>query len=322
MASARGGCGAARTRHTNAEGAVGRPGAGPARRRRRGAHGPRPAARLGRPPRAKPADRLTLGEFARLPLELLVVVAVAAPLPATPRRVLAVSAGAVLSVLVLVKVLDIGFFTAFDRPFEPIDDSSHVGIGIETLRDAIGRSSADLRRRCRGRAHCRAPHPPGPGAAARDAGRGRASRLGAPAAAALGVLWVALRVVGAPVASSSAAALAVDEVQAVRAGLADRSVLAREIARDRFHATPGNRLPTGPGQGRPARVRRELRRVGVQDSSFSPRIGATLERGAAQLRAAGLLSRSAFLYLADLRRPQLAGAFHPAVRGPGRRPAA
>ena len=34
------------------------------------------------------------------------------------------------------------------------------------------------------------------------------------AAAVLGVVWVALRVAGAPVASSSAAALAVDEVQA------------------------------------------------------------------------------------------------------------
>ena len=65
-------------------------------------------------------------------------------MPATPRRVLAVVLGAVLSVLVVVKVLDIGFFTAFDRPFSPIDDSGYVGIGIETLRDAIGGSSATL----------------------------------------------------------------------------------------------------------------------------------------------------------------------------------
>jgi hypothetical protein len=38
-------------------------------------------------------DRLDLGGFARLPLELLVVVAVAALLPPTPRRVLAVLSG-------------------------------------------------------------------------------------------------------------------------------------------------------------------------------------------------------------------------------------
>ena len=36
-------------------------------------------------------------------------------------------------------------------------------------------------------------------------------------------------------------------------------------------------------------------RVAVQDSSFSPRVDAVLDRGTAQLRAAGFSSRSAFL---------------------------
>jgi phosphatidylglycerophosphate synthase len=241
-------------------------------------------------------SRLTLGAFARLPLELLVVVAVAALLPANPRRVLAVVVGAVVSVLVLVKVLDIGFFTAFDRPFNPVDDSSYVGIGIETLRDAIGSSSADLAvavavvlivallalpvlallRVTR----VAADH------------RGWALR----AAAALGVVWVALRVVGAPVASSSAAALALDEVQAVRTGLEDRAALARELAHDRFRATPGNRLLTGlRGKDVLLVFVESYGRVAVQDSSFSPGIDAVLDRGTAQLRAAGFSSRSAFL---------------------------
>jgi phosphatidylglycerophosphate synthase len=241
-------------------------------------------------------SHLNLGAVARLPLELLVVVAVAALLPATPRRVLAVVLGAVLSVLVLVKVLDIGFFTAFDRPFKPLDDSSYLGIGIETLGDAIGTSSANfvvavaavlivallalpvlalLR-------------------VTRVAAGHRAWALRV--ATALGVLWVALRVVGAPVASSSAAALAVDEVQAVQAGLADRAALARELAHDRFSATPGNRLLTGlRGKDVLLVFVESYGRVAVQDSSFSPRIDAALERGAAQLRAAGFSSRSAFL---------------------------
>ena len=54
------------------------------------------------------------------------------------------SPGAVLALLMVVKVLDMGFITAFDRPFDPISDSTYVGIGVETLRDAIGRSSANL----------------------------------------------------------------------------------------------------------------------------------------------------------------------------------
>jgi phosphatidylglycerophosphate synthase len=241
-------------------------------------------------------SRLTLGAFARLPLELLVVVAVAALLPATPRRVLALVAGAVMSVLVVVKVLDIGFFTAFDRPFKPVDDSSYVGIGIETLRDAVGRSSADLvvavavvlivallavpvlalLRVTR----VAAGH------------RGWALR----AAAALAVVWLGLRVAGAPVASSSAAALAVDEVQAVRIGLEDRATLARLIADDRFRATPGNRLLTGlRGKDVLFVFVESYGRVAVQGSSFSPRIDAVLDAGTAQLRAAGFSSRSAFL---------------------------
>ena len=88
--------------------------------------------------------RLTFGAFARLPLELLLVVALAVVLPATPRRVLAVAAGALLGALVIVKVLDMGFFTAFDRPFNPVGDLSQLGNGIETMGDAIGRSEANL----------------------------------------------------------------------------------------------------------------------------------------------------------------------------------
>ncbi len=241
-------------------------------------------------------SRLTLGEFARLPLELLVVVAVAALLPATPRRVLAAVLGAVLSVLVVVKVLDIGFFTAFDRPFSIVDDSGYVGIGIETLRHAIGGSNANL-------VVAVAVVLIVALLALPVLALLRVTRIAAGhrdwtlrAAVALGVVWVALRVVGAPVASSSAAALAVDEVQAVRAGLADPAVLAREIAHDRFRATPGNRLLTGL-RGKDVLVVfvESYGRVAVQDSSLSPRIDAVLERGAAQLRAAGFSSRSAFL---------------------------
>jgi phosphatidylglycerophosphate synthase len=241
-------------------------------------------------------SHLTLSAFARLPLELLVVVVLAVVLPAAPRRALVVIVGAVLSVLVVVKVLDMGFFTAFDRPFKPVDDSSYVGIGTETLRDAIGRSQADvvvavavvllvallaipvlaLLRVTR----VAAGH------------RDWALRV----AAALGVVWVALRVVGAPVASSSAAALAVDEVQAVRTGLQDREILARQLAHDRFRATPADRLLTGlRGKDVLLVFVESYGRVAVQDSSFSPRVDAVLHRGDAQLRSAGFSSRSAFL---------------------------
>jgi phosphatidylglycerophosphate synthase len=243
----------------------------------------------------EPKD-LNAGAVARLPLELLVVVAVAALLPPTPRRVVVVVLGMVLSVLVLVKVLDIGFFTAFDRPFRPLDDTSYVGIGIETLGEAVGTSTANLIV-----------------AALAVLVLGilavpilallRVTRVAAGhrdwalrAAAVLGVIWVVLRVFGAPAASSSAAALAVDEVQGVRAALESRAGFTRQIAHDPFGDTPGNRLLTGL-RGKDVLVVfvESYGRVAVQDSSFSPRIDALLERGTAQLRAAGFSSRSAFL---------------------------
>ena len=239
---------------------------------------------------------LNFGAFARLPLELLVVVAVAALLPATPRRVLAVVLGAILSVIVLVKVLDIGFFTAFDRPFRPLDDPGYLGIGIETLRHAIGGSSANLVVAAAALLIVAVLALP-------VLALLRVTRVAAGhrdwalrAAAALGVVWVALRVVGAPVASSSAAATAVDEVQYVRAALEGRAAFTRALAHDRFSATPGNRLLTSL-RGKDVLVVfvESYGRVAIQDSSFSPRIDAALERGAAQLQAAGFSSRSAFL---------------------------
>lgn len=241
-------------------------------------------------------NQLTVGAFARLPLELLAVVALAVLLPAAPRRVLAGLAGAVLSVLLLVKVLDIGFFTAFDRPFKPVDDSGYLGIGIETLRDGVGRSYADV-------------------VVAIAAVLSvvllaipvlallRVTRVAAAhrewalrSAAVLGVLWGALYVAGAPVASSSAASLAVAEVRLVHSGLAERAILAREIAHDRFRGTPGDELLTGlRGKDVLLVFVESYGKVAVQDSSFSPGVDAVLHRGTAQLRAAGFSARSAFL---------------------------
>jgi hypothetical protein len=241
-------------------------------------------------------SRVTLGAFARLPLELLVVVAAAALLPATPRRVLAVVAGALLSLIVLVKVLDIGFFTAFDRPFKPIDDPSYVGVGIETLGNGIGKSSADLV--VAGIFLLVAALLAVPMLALARVTRVAAGHRGwaLRAAAALGVVWVALRLAGAAAASSGAAGLAVDEVHAVRAGLDDHAAVARLIAHDRFRDMPAGRLLTRlRGKDVLLVFVESYGQVAVQDSSFSPAVDAVLKRGGAQLRAAGFSSRSAFL---------------------------
>jgi len=116
------------------------------------------------------------------------------------------------------------------------------------------------------------------------------------AVALLAVLWVGLRIAGAPVASSSASALAVDEVHLVRSGLQDRAELERQLAHDRFRSTPADRLLTGlRGKDVLLVFVESYGRVAVQDSSFSPGVRDVLARGDAQLREAGFSARSAFL---------------------------
>jgi len=243
----------------------------------------------------RPSD-LTLGAFVRFPLELLILVALGMALPAAQRRVLAVVVGTVLALLVVVRVLDMGFFTLFDRPFLPVDDLSQWRNGIETMRDSIGRSTADLvvdfvvvfvvalvaasvwglLRVTRAASDHR--------------------RRALPAVALLGVAWVALRIVGAPAATTSTSTLAVREVRAVHSGLNAPETLARQIARDRFSATPGDQLLTGlRGKDVLVLMVESYGQVAVQGSSFSPGVDRVLAKGNAQLKSAGFSARSGWL---------------------------
>jgi phosphatidylglycerophosphate synthase len=247
-------------------------------------------------------SRLTLSAFVRLPLEGIVVIALALVLPATGRRVLAWVVGPALGLLAIVKVLDLGLYTAFDRPFDPIADWRYTGIGIETLRDSVGPRDAYL---------------VVAGAAllivavlvlttlavlrlTRVAAGQR--RWSLHAITAIGAVWVVCWVFGAqlvshvPIASTSAVSLAVGEVRAVRAGIKDRAIFADEIRHDRFRIAPGNQLLTGlRGKDVIVAFVESYGKVAVQNSSFSPSVDAVLDEGTERLGAAGFNARSAFL---------------------------
>jgi phosphatidylglycerophosphate synthase len=247
-------------------------------------------------------SRLTPSAFMRVPVEGLVVIALALVLPATARRLLAWIVGPALGLVVIVKILNFGFFATFDRPFDPVGDWSYTGIGVETLRESIGGTGANLAV---------------VGAVVLCVGvfvlmtlaMLRLTRVAAvhrrwslQAVAALGVVWVlcwvlgAQLVSGAPVASASAAGLAVDEVRAVQAGLEDNAVFADEIVRDRFRNTPGDQLLTGlRGKDVILAFVESYGKVAIQDSSLAPRIDAALDKGTKRLETAGFSSRSAFL---------------------------
>ena len=245
---------------------------------------------------------LTPGAFVRLPIEGIVVVALALALPGTGRRILAWVVGPALGLLVIVKLLDFGFFTAFDRPFNPIDDWRYTSIGIETLRDSVGRTDANLALIGVALLIVAALVLPTLAVLRLTRVAARHRRHSIRAVTALGAAWVlcwafgAELVSGARIASTSAADLAVQEVRAVQSGLRDSARFAHVIRRDRYHGTPGSRLLTDlRGKDVLLVFVESYGKVAVQGSSFSPQVDTVLDAGTGQLRAAGFSSRSGWL---------------------------
>ncbi len=78
----------------------------------------------------------------RIPVEGLVLVAIALMVPPRAGRVIAVAAGIVLAVLTLLKVLDLGFGVALDRPFDPVTDWAYFGPAFGVLGDSVGHAAA------------------------------------------------------------------------------------------------------------------------------------------------------------------------------------
>lgn len=245
---------------------------------------------------------LTPAAFIRVPLEGLVLIALAVVLPRTARRLLAAVLGPALALLVILKVLDIAFFKAFTRPFDLIGDAGNAGVGIETLRAAIGRTEANLivygglaiaiallvfmTLAAFRLTRVAADHPRG----------------SLRAAAAIGAVWLLCSALGAqfishtPIASTSAAGFVVQEARAVQADIHDRGVFASQIKHDSFRNTPGDQLLTAlRGKDVLLTFVESYGQVTVQGSSFSPAVDALLDRGTSQLRAAGFSARSAFL---------------------------
>ncbi|HEX4717000.1 MAG TPA: hypothetical protein VH300_00605 [Thermoleophilaceae bacterium] len=245
---------------------------------------------------------VTLGSFVRLPLEGLVLVALAVLLPPRARRLLPAVVGPLLALVLILKLLDIGFFVTFDRPFDPYRDLNYAGIGAETLRASIGTTQANLviaavllfvagllvfmtlaLRRL-----------------SRTVTRDRRGSLRA--VTALALVWLLCWVFGArlvshaPFASASAAGVVADKVSEYVSDINDPATFAREITNDRLRDTPGSRLLTGlRGKDVLLVFVESYGQVAVQGSSFSPQVDAVLANGTKQLQAAGFSARSGFL---------------------------
>jgi hypothetical protein len=205
--------------------------------------------------------------------------------------------------VVVLKVLDIGFFTAFERPFDPLGgDTGYASIGIETLGFTVGHTAAKLI------------------AVGVVAGAvalvlattlsvlrlseiaARNPRFSLRAVTALGAVWLVCWLAGAqlvshsPIASTSMASLVVREVNTAKVEIHDKGVFAKEIKHDTFRNTPTNKLLTAlRGKDVLLVFLEAYGQVAVQNSSFSAGIDAMLDNETKQLQASGFSARSGFL---------------------------
>jgi phosphatidylglycerophosphate synthase len=240
--------------------------------------------------------------FLRVPLEGLILVALVAVVPPRARRILVWVIGPLIGLVILLKILNIGFFAAFDRPFDPYQDVSYTGIGIETLRASLGDGQANLILAVVGLLFVGLP-------ILSTLALRRLTRIAAEhriwslrSVSGLGAVWIACWVFGAqfishtPIASTSTASLLIGEVDQARADIQDHAIFAKEISQDRFAATPGDQLLTGLRGKDVLLVEIEsYGQVAVQGTSFSPGIDALLASQTKRLQDAGLSARSAFV---------------------------
>ncbi|WFE55537.1 sulfatase [Micromonospora sp. WMMD712] len=244
---------------------------------------------------------LSPAAFLRLPVEALIVAAALLALPPRPRRVVAALAGAALGLVTVVRLTDLGFQVAWDRPFDLVSDWVLFDDAYGFLAGSIGRPGAvgvavgvvllavallvTLALAALRLAALLARH---------DTGARRA-------VAALTVGWVAcaafgVRIVpGVPVADSGATAMVRYHAAQVRGGLSDGDVFAAEVAADRFRDTPGDELLTAlRGKDVVVAFVESYGRDAVEEPEFA-QVGAVLDEGTRRLRAAGFASRSAYL---------------------------
>jgi sulfatase-like protein len=247
-------------------------------------------------------DLLTPGALVRIPIEGLLLVALVLVLPVRAGRVVAVVAGVALGLLMLVKILDMGFSAVLDRSFDLVLDWSFFGNAMDYLTMSMGRLAAIaiaigvvalatalivvitlsvLR-------------------LTRVASRYRARAAGS--LAVCGVVWLTCAALGAqlvdgqPVAAWTTAFFAYHRALSVNASLHDHAPFSRELAVDPFRYTPNAQLLTAlRGKDVVFAFVESYGRSAVEDPRIAPGVDAVLDAGTRSLRAAGFASESAWL---------------------------
>jgi phosphatidylglycerophosphate synthase len=247
--------------------------------------------------------QLTPAAFARIPMEGLVLVAIALVLPTWPRRIVAAIAGILSALLTLVKILNMAFFEQIGRAFDPVFGWVDIGPAIGVVHDTIGPTLTYIALAALwlgvillvGAIIAATIH-----ITTVAAGHRRATVRVLAALTAVWALCAGLSLQlapGSPVASTSAAGLAVAQVRATQTALRDKRRFEQVIHRSDPEASiPASDLLTGlRGKDVIIAFVESYGQAAVQGTTFSPGVDAALRRDTTSLARAGWSTRSAWL---------------------------
>ena len=243
-------------------------------------------------------DDLAPSAFLRIPVEGLLFVVLVLVLPPRVARILALFGGLGLGALTILRLLDMGFHFAFDRPFHPVYDMAYAGSAVGLLGDSIGRAGAVVVQIGAGLLIVAL-------IALLPLSAVRLTRLVAthrrPSIRMLALLTAIAMVTAlsgaqlgpaGPIASTASARLAYTHATQVRDDLHDQREFVRALEQDPFRNTPDDDLLTGL-RGK------DVLLVFVESYGRTaldlPVIESALDAGERRLQQAGFASRSGFL---------------------------
>jgi phosphatidylglycerophosphate synthase len=247
--------------------------------------------------------QLTPAAFARIPVEGLVLVAIALVLPAWPRRIVAAVAGILFGLLILVKILNMAFYLQIGRAFNPVFGWVDIPPAIGVVRDTLGptRTNIALAALCLGLILLVGAITAATIHITTVAARHRPDTVrGLAALTAVWALCAGLSVQlvpGSPVASTSAAGLVVAQVRSTEGALRDERRFEKAVhSPDPEASVPASDLLTKlRGKDVIIDFVESYGQAAVQGASFTRGVDAVLRRSTASLARAGWSTRSAWL---------------------------
>lgn len=242
-----------------------------------------------------------IGATVPLPLEAVLGAALLLVLPARAGMILATAAGAVLGLLTVLTVLDLGFLNVLSRPFDPISDWQLADSVVHLLTGSLGRPGA-LAALVGFLLLVAAIGVAVTLAARRLAGvvvRRRTASL--PMAVLVPLCAVSLTlgagvVPGAPVIAANATSQAVERGRRLIAGPGEQRAFEASCATDPLSSLGPDRLLTGlRGKDVVVAFVESYGRSSLTEPDYAGPLGATLDGATRRLAAAGFGTRSAYL---------------------------